>query len=81
MKKNNEIDYSDWLSENLDRTIEYTEHVASEIVDFSCYDGGGGYDTMSEKHYQRKIKILKLFNSFKDEEIEELKNKLAKYEG
>ena len=79
MKKNN-IDYSEWLCDNLDNTIRYTEYLAESvnIQTFSKYDGtiSDSDEIMSEKHYQRKIKIMSLLNSFKDDEITELKKEI-----
>lgn len=68
------IDYSKWVSENLDKTINYTEYLAGNVADgYSHYIPG---EPMSEKHYQRQIKIGKLINSFKDDEIKELEKEI-----
>ena len=53
------IDYSNYLAENLDKDIRYSEYASSL--------------PMSEKHYKRKIKILHFLSSEKDKEIENLK--------
>ena len=55
------IDYTEYLKENLNKSIAYSEYVAEQIdrnISYTEYLSGA-YDT---KNYKRKIKIKNLFN-------------------